>query len=108
MAYDAHLADLMREALRDQPGIDEKKMFGGLCWMLNGNMLCGLNGERFMFRVGKERQDEALAWPGASPMEWTGRRMQGIVWVESDAALDFGLDRMIRAAAAFAGSLPPK
>ena len=108
MAYDEGLAETMREALRDRADIDEKKMFGGLCWMLNGNMLCGLNRERFMFRVGKDRQADALAWPGASPMEWTGRRMQGLVWVESDDALAYGLDRMIAYAAEFAGALPPK
>jgi hypothetical protein len=59
MPFDAHLADLMRDAVRDRPGIDEKKMFGGLCWMLNGNMLCGVESTRFMFRVGKDREADA-------------------------------------------------
>ncbi len=82
MAYEEHLADLIRDRLRDEAGVDEKKMFGGLCWMLNGNMVCGVNGDRFLFRVGKERFDEALAWPGASPMEMGGRRSAGFLWVE--------------------------
>lgn len=80
MAIDPHLADLMRTALHRKRGISEKKMFGGLCWMLNGNMLCGLANGRYMFRVGKELQDEALSRPGASPMDLTGRPMGGLVW----------------------------
>ncbi len=108
MAYDQRLAGLMRTALRDRQGIDEKKMFGGLCWMMNGNMLCGVESDRFMFRVGKDREAEALAWPGATPMEWTGRRAAGIVWVSGGDAIDYGLDRMLDMAAEFAGSLPPK
>ena len=108
MPFDPDLAQLMRDALGDRPGIVEKKMFGGLCWMLNGNMLCGVESTRFMFRVGKDREADALKWPGASPMEWTGRRAGGLVWVAPDEAVDYGLEKMIDFAAEFAGSLPPK
>ncbi len=108
MPHDPHLADLMRQALAGRPGITEKKMFGGICWLLNGNMLAGVEKDRYMFRVGKERQEEALGRGGASPMDFTGRPMNSIVWVEADAALDAGLDDWIAYAARFVGGLPPK
>lgn len=108
MAFDPHLADLMRTALHGQRGISEKKMFGGVCWMLNGNMLCGIATGRYMFRVGKEQQEQALARPGATPMDLTGRPMGGLVWVDADAAIDAGLKSWIDMAAQFANSLPPK
>lgn len=108
MPHDPHLADLMRAALRHRAGIVEKKMFGGYCWMLHGNMLCGVEVGRYMFRVGKELEAEALARPGAKPMDLTGKPMRGIVWVDADAALDAGLDSWIVLAARFVGALPPK
>lgn len=108
MPYDPHLVDLMREALRGRAGVTETKMFGGYCWMLNGNMLCGVEVGRFMFRVGKERQAEALTRPGAEPVVFNGRAMGGIVWVDADTCLDGGISTWIDFAAAFAGALPPK
>jgi hypothetical protein len=107
MPHDPHLADLMREALRRRQGITEKKMFGGFCWMLNGNMLCGVEVGRFMFRVGKDLEAEALS-RGAEVVDFTGRPMRGIVWVDADACMDAGLTEWIDLAARFAGSLPPK
>ncbi len=108
MPHDPHLAELMREALASRPGITEKRMFGGICWLMNGNMLAGVEKDRYMFRVGKPRQEEALARAGASPMDFTGRPMSSIVWVEADAAIDTGLEDWIAYAAKFVGSLPPK
>ncbi len=108
MPHDPHLADLMRQVLSKRSGITEKKMFGTYCWMLNGNMLCGVGVGRFMFRVGREREAEALRRPGAQPMNFTGRKMGGLIWVDADAAIDAGLDDWIDFAAGFAGSLPPK
>jgi len=108
MPYDPHLADLMRGALESRSGITEKKMFGGFCWMLNGNMLCGVGVGRFMFRVGKELEAEALLRPGAEVVDFDGRRMGGILWVEADACLEVGLEDWLSFAARFAGSLPPK
>lgn len=108
MPHDPHLADMMRDALAGRPDIAEKKMFGGYCWMLNGNMLCGVGVGQFMFRVGKDREAEALARPGARPMDITGRPMRGLVWVDADAAIEAGLNSWIDLAAEFAGSLPPK
>ena len=108
MPYDPHLAELMREAFAGRPGIAEKKMFGGFCWMLNGNMLCGVEAGRFMFRPGKALEAEALARPGTSPMDITGKPMSGIIWVDADAALDAGLKDWIEFCAQFVGGLPPK
>ena len=109
MAYDPELAERMRRALSEGPvGIDEKKMFGGICWMLNGNMLCGVEKGRYMFRVGKERTEEALARPGASLMDITGRPMRGLVWVDATVARETGLDDWIEFAAAFVRTLPAK
>ncbi len=108
MPHDPHLADLMRRALEKRPGITEKKMFGGFCWMLNGNMLCGVEVGRFMFRVGKELEAEALERRGASPMDITGRPMRGIIWVDADEAVDAGLDSWLDFAGQFVGSLPAK
>lgn len=108
MPYDPALADRMRLALADRPGIVEKKMFGGYCWMLNGNMLCGVEVGRFMFRVGKERESEALKRAGATPMDITGKPMPGFLWVDAAHANGTALLRWIDFAAAFVGALPPK
>lgn len=108
MPHDPHLAELMRDALKGRAGVSERKMFGGYCWMLNGNMVCGVEVGRFMFRPGKAREAEALARAGASPMDITGRPMSGFVWVEADAAVDAGLAEWFDFCAAFVGSLPPR
>jgi hypothetical protein len=71
-------------------------------------MLCGVGVGRFMFRVGPELEAEALARPGAAPMDMGGRPMRGFIWVGADEALDAGLDEWIALAARFAGGLPPK
>lgn len=108
MPYDRHLLELMREAMRGRRGVSERRMFGGYCWMLNGNMLCGVEVGRFMFRVGKELEAEALERAGASPMDVTGRPMRGIIWVDADAAIDAGLDTWIAFASQFVGAIPAK
>lgn len=108
MPFDPHLADLMRMALHKRPGVLEKKMFGGYCWMLRGNMLCGVEAGRYMFRVGKELEPEALKRPGARKMDITGKPMTGFVWVDADAALETGLSDWIAFATRYVGGLPPK
>ena len=108
MPFDPRLAERMRSALRDRAGIQEKKMFGGYCWMLRGNMLCGVEVGRYMFRVGKDLEARALARPGASPMDITGRPMKGFVWVSAQNAKGSMLDSWIDLAAEFVGSLPAK
>lgn len=76
--------------------------------MLNGNMLCGVEVGRFMFRVGKALEPEALKRPGAAPMDITGKPMRGIIWVDADAAIDAGLEKWIDFAARYVGALAPK
>jgi hypothetical protein len=108
MPYDPDLARRMRVALRSRKSVHEKKMFGGCCWMLNGNMLCGVESGRFMFRVGKELEAEALSRPGARAMDIAGRPMRGFVWVNAEDAIREGLGGWIRLAAAYVGRLPAK
>ncbi len=108
MPHDPHLAELMRTAMKSRRGITEKKMFGGYCWMLHGNMICGVEVGRYMFRVGKLLEAEALDKPGVKPMDITGKPMSGFVWVNADAAIDAGLDTWIDFASLYVGSLLPK
>ena len=109
MAYDETLAATIREALAGQAGITEKKMFGGLCFLLNGNMLCGTYRTGGMYRVGKEREAEALALPHIRPMTMTGRPMPGMVDVDAEAITDPELrGRLMGLALAFVGGLPAK
>ncbi len=98
----------MRAALQTRKDIIEKKMFGGYCWMLNGNMLCGVEVGRYMFRIGKDLEAEALSRPGARPMDITGRPMRGFVWVSAEAADGADLERWITLAERYVGALAPK
>jgi len=88
MAYDEGLAEIMRTDLEGLGRIEEKRMFGGLCFMLDGHMACGVHKGGAMFRVGKERHATALAIDGASEMAMTGRKMGGMVDVTDEAAAD--------------------
>jgi TfoX/Sxy family transcriptional regulator of competence genes len=108
MPHDPLLAGRMRRALAARPGVEEKKMFGGFCWMLRGNMLCGVEVGRYMFRVGKALEAEALSRPGASPMDITGKPMRGFVWVSAEHAGGRKLARWIELAEKYVASLPPK
>jgi TfoX/Sxy family transcriptional regulator of competence genes len=106
--HDLHLAERMRLALSKRKGIEERKMFGGFCWMLHGNMLCGVEVGRYMFRVGKDLEMEALLRPGATPMDITGRPMRGFVWVLESSAAGRQLESWIDLAARYVSELPPK
>jgi hypothetical protein len=109
MAYDEGLAHRVREALADRPDLREKKMFGGLCFLLGGNMCCGIVGEELMLRVGPERYEAVLARDHAREMDFTGRAMRGMVYVASDGfATDDALLTWLAPAVDFAGGLPPK
>ncbi len=109
MAYDEGLAAMMRDDLAGVEGITEKKMFGGLCFLLNGNMIGGIHKGGVMFRVGKEREAEAMAVDGARPMDFTGRVMKGFVDVlDEDYADDAKRGTWMRLALENASSLPPK
>ena len=82
MAYNEALARRIRSALAARDNITEKKMFGGLAFLLDGKMFCGIVKEDLMVRVGSDRYEEALAKPHARPMDFTGRPMSGYVFVD--------------------------
>lgn len=82
MAYDEQLANRIRGVLGPRPGITERKMFGGLAFLLDGKMFCGVNKDELMVRVGPERHQEALRRKNVRPMDFTGRPMKGYVFVE--------------------------
>lgn len=81
MSYDETLAMRIRDLLADRTDVVEKRMFGGLCFMVNGQMCCGLTKTDFMVRVGREQYDDALSRPHARPMDFTGRPLVGMVYV---------------------------
>ncbi len=109
MAYDEGLAELLRDELQDMPGITEKKMFGGLCFLQYGHMLCGVHKGGAMFRIGKSREAAALAIDGARPMDFTGRVMGGFVDVSDEAvADDAARQRWMVMALENVADLPPK
>ena len=109
MAYDEGLAQRLRETLADGDGLTERRMFGGIAFMLHGNMAVGVSGDELMVRVGPEGYDEALAQPNARVFDMTGRIMRGWVVVEAEGvADDAALNAWVRKGAEFARSLPPK
>jgi TfoX/Sxy family transcriptional regulator of competence genes len=108
MAYDPGLAQILRDALSDLP-ITEKKMFGGLAYLLNGHMVCGVHKGGVMVRVGKDAYPAALALPGVSPMMFTGKPMVAMVDVEDASVEDDGLrGQLLGMALATVRALPPK
>lgn len=109
MAYDEGLAERVRDALSDCGDITEKRMFGGLCFMVTGHMCCGIVDDTLMARVGPQAYDECLKQPHAREMDFTGRPMKGLVFVgpgglEEDDELTAWMDRCL----AFVSSLPAK
>lgn len=109
MAYDEHLAQRIRGIVGDDPGIDEKKMFGGLAVLVDGNMAVGVSGEELMVRVGVDAFDDALTNEGARPFDMSGKRMNGWILVGGEEiAEDEDLGRWVTVGMDYAGSLPPK
>ena len=108
MAYDEDLAGRTRELLAELTDFDERKMFGGLAFMVNTHMACGLIRDDLMVRVGKDDYDAALG-RGAEPMEMGGRQMRGMVRIPGPTvATDDGLSTWVDEAVAFARADPPK
>lgn len=108
MAYDEQLAERVREELQADASFSERKMFGGLCFMLHGNMCAGVVGERLMLRLGEQASQEAMEHPHVSPMDFTGRPLRNMVYVDRDGLRGAELARWVDRAASFARSLPPK
>jgi TfoX/Sxy family transcriptional regulator of competence genes len=107
--FDEGLAQRVRELLDEQAGLVEKKMFGGLAFLVNGNMAVGVVKSELMVRVGADAYPAALREPGARPMDFTKRPMKGFVFVaESGCEDDRALARWVERGVQFAAALPPK
>jgi len=108
MAYDEDLAARVRDVFGPEPTLREQKMFGGLAFMLDGHMCCGVVGDELMLRLGIDAAAEALGRPHVRPMDFTGRPMRGMVYVEQAGLRGRALRTWVERAAAHARSLPPK
>lgn len=109
MAFDEAAARRVREALAGFPSVVEKKIFGGVSFMVRGNMCCGVIGNRLMARVGPDGYEAALARPHVKVMDFAGRPMRGFVFVEPEGiASDGELREWITQAMEFVLTLPEK
>jgi hypothetical protein len=102
------LAGRLRAALGDRARLTEKKMFGGVCFMLREHMLCGSGKPGFMFRVGKDQHRSALTRAGAKAMDINGRHFKGFIWVDPEACDVRALKGWIAMADKYVAALPPK
>ncbi len=109
MAYDEGLAERLRDLFRDQNDIEEKKMFGGLCFMVSKHMCCGIVGEKLMARVGPDNYEKSLSKKHVQKMDFTGKAMKGLVYVDPDGiSEDEELSYWVNICQEFINSLPPK
>ena len=109
MAYSQETYELVAHALGAMPGLTEKKMFGGVCFLLNGNMLAGVMPRGAFARVGKHRESHALSLEGTEAMEMGPRKMRGFVRLSPDLVEDEArLGAVLDIALAFVGPMPPK
>jgi TfoX/Sxy family transcriptional regulator of competence genes len=109
MAYDEGLAERIRMVLDDDPRVSEKKMFGGIAFLLDGKMFVGIVKNDLMVRVGPERYDESLKRSSVRPMDFTGKPMNGYVYVSpKGVADDRRLAEWISMGSAFVTSLEAK
>jgi hypothetical protein len=108
VAYDEDLADRVRAVLPVAEAVTERLMFGGLAFMLGGHMFCGVVKDTLMVRLGAGAAEEALRRPHVRPMDFTGRPMKGMVFVEPGGLQGTALRHWVEAAAEHARGLPPK
>jgi TfoX/Sxy family transcriptional regulator of competence genes len=106
VAYDEDLADRVRALMAGEPGLVEKKMFGGLALMLDGNMACGVMGDELLIRIDPDTHEQVLAEPGTKPFAMSNRTAKGFVLVRAGADAD--LRRWVERGVAFTRTLPPK
>jgi TfoX/Sxy family transcriptional regulator of competence genes len=105
VAYNLELAERIRAVLADRDDVSERKMFGGIAFMVGGRMACGVIHDDLMVRVGANSHDAALSEPHTRPMDFTGRPMLGMVYVEpAGIEKDADLARWVERAAQFATS----
>ena len=109
MAYDDGLAERIRGIFESMENVVEKKMFGGLCFMVNGHMCCGLTQEDLMIRVGKPNYEKTLKKEYARPMDFTGKPLTGMIYVASRGiSEDQVLKDWVQLGLDFVKTLPPK
>jgi TfoX/Sxy family transcriptional regulator of competence genes len=113
MVYDEEVAQRFRDALTEMNDVTEKRMIGGLCFLLNGNMIGAADRtkdgmKRLMFRVGKDNDAAAAALTGAQPMVQGGRRMTGFFFVDQNDCDDDTFSAWLTLALGFVSELPPK
>jgi TfoX/Sxy family transcriptional regulator of competence genes len=109
MPYNAHLEERILAVIGNWENTTQKKMFGGVCHLLSGNMFCGVYRDFLILRLGEARSEQALKQPHVRPMDITGRPMKGWVMVAAEGfAVDGGLANWLAQAREFAGALPPK
>jgi len=109
MARDEALEALMEDALQGTAGVTSKVMFGGKCWLLHGNLVCGARKDSLLFRLGRENDGWALALPGIGSMQSGARTMHGWVRATPEAyASDALRERLLRESLRYAASLPRK
>ena len=108
MAYDEDLANRVRAVVPRGQAVTERQMFGGLAFMLGGHMFCGVVKGTLMVRLGPEGADRALDQPHVRPMDFTGRPMKGMVFVDPEGLHGDALRQWVDAGAGYARGLPPK
>ena len=109
MAYDTILASRVRDILGDNPEIGEREMFGGIAFLLSGNMAVGVSKDELMVRIDHDEYDEALAKPGVRAFDMTGRPMRGWILVAPEATAELAdLQQWVETGFDFAATLPPK
>src|SRR5438046_187314 len=101
MAFDQALADRVRKVLARRKDVTERKMFGGLAFLLNGNMCCGVLGDLLIVRLGEGGASKALREPHTRPMDFTGTKSKNMVYIDpagvaADAALRDWVGRAAR------------
>ena len=106
--YDEALADRVRLAIGASEVFSERKMFGGLAFLVRGNMACGIVGDELMVRTGPALYEESLTRPEARPMDFTGRPMRSMVFVKVSQITEPRFREWVDLAVAFASSLPAK
>lgn len=109
MAFDEGLAERIREHFRDRRDVVEKKMFGGLCFMVSNHMCCGIVKDTLMARVGPDKYEKCLVKKHAREMDFTGKSMKGMVYVSPEGLKsDAGLANWLNTCIDFVESLPTK
>ena len=109
MAYSVRLASRIRELLAEGGDVDERRMFRGIAFMVDGHMCCGVTGDDLMLRLGGDGAEQALKQPHVRPMDFTGRPMKGYVYVAAPGLkTEAKLRRWLGLARDFVETLPPK